>query len=154
MTEKNVRPDEVVATLRSLESVIPEFRQLTQEQIIALRRAATLRPDWVELATIAIGTCSTVQSAVATSYEELQTETQDIHRWEEVESQLRALLRGVECANLIRRHRVGLKALQVYGICKQLVRQPEHAKLQSIYEELKQKNKLGRRKKKAEAVTE
>lgn len=102
----------------------------------------------------AIGASPAISTAVASTEAELREEMDDQSRWSEVESQLRAMLRGVEGANLIRRHRLGLKALQAYGILRQLVRQPEHRDLLQYYETLKQMNKLGKRKKKGEEEAE
>jgi len=38
-------------------------------------------------------------------------------------------LKGVGATNLVRRHRVGLAALQTYSISRQLIRQKEHVGL-------------------------
>jgi len=140
----------LVDALRRYEAMVPDFRQLSNDQIIALRKAATLDPEWVTIAIAAIDSSATVQSALGTSYEELFQEIDDIKRWGIVESELRVFLKGVSNALLIRRHRVGLKALQAYGICRQLVRQREHQKLVPVVEQLQQMNKLGKRKPKAE----
>lgn len=142
---------ELVAALRQFEPLIPEYTHLTNEQIITLRRAATLSPEWVETAVNAVGASGTVQTVLGTSYEDLRYEINDIHRWSEVESVLRGMLQGVMAATLIRRHRLGIKVLQAYGIIRQLIRQDEHKEdLLTIYETLRQMNKLGKRKKKGE----
>ena len=144
---------ELVAALRQFEPLIPEYTHLTNEQIITLRRAATLSPEWVETAVNAVGASATVQTVLGTSYEDLRYEINDIHRWSEVESVLRGMLQGVMAATLIRRHRLGIKVLQAYGIIRQLIRQDEHKEdLLTIYETLRQMNKLGKRKKKVEKV--
>lgn len=156
MTKQPMSATEMIAALQQYEELIPGFRHLTNEQIIALRRAATLDPDWVRMAVSTIGASATVQMAVGESHENLRLELDDIQRWEEVESQLWKMLKGLRNANLIRRHRVGLKALQAYGIVRQLIRQPEHRdELLTHYEQLQQMNKLGKRKKKeSDPVTE
>jgi hypothetical protein len=146
--ENRIDPKELVDALRRFEPLIPDYTQLTNEQIIALRRAATLSQDWVLVAVNAIGASPPVEAVVRSTHGELLHEIDDIGRWSEVEQQLRKMLKGVMAANLIRRHRIGLTALQAYGIIRQLVRQPEHHILLPYYERLRQMNKLGKRKKK------
>ena len=141
-----VDPKTIIEMLQRLESQVPDFAHLTNAQIIAFRRAATLRPEWIETAVNAVGASEAVAGSIGSTYEELRQEIGDVPRWEEVEQALRAFLKGVASANLVRRHRIGLKALQVYGICRQLVRQPEHAQLLPYVEKMKEMNKLGRRK--------
>lgn len=149
-SETPVSAEEMIDALRRLQSQIPDYTQLSNEQIIALRRAATLSPEWVDIAVGAVGTSTTVQMILGSTFEDLRQEIESINRWDIVESQLRAMLRGAAGATLVRRHRVGLKLLQAYGIIRQLIRQPEHHELIPVYETLKQMNKLGRRKKKEE----
>jgi hypothetical protein len=149
--QTRMSPAEMVAALEQFEARIPDFGHLTNDQIIALRRVATLDPDWVDLAVIAVGASPTVEVVLGETYDALRNEIDDIYRWGQVEQQLRGMLKGIMNANLVRRHRVGLKALQAYGIIRQLIRQPEHRnELLSHYEKLKQMNKLGKRKKKTE----
>lgn len=148
MASETVDPKTLVHALRNMESQIPHYRQLTQKQSLAIRRAATLSEAWINVAVNAAGESKTVQSSINATYEDLRQEMEEIPRWEEVEAMLKVLLKGVSAANVIRRHRVGLKALQIYGICRQLVRQPEHADLIPYVEKMIEMNKLGKRKKK------
>jgi hypothetical protein len=140
----------LVDALRRYEAMVPDFQQLSNAQIIALRKAATLDPEWVTIAVAAIDVSTTVQTALGTSSAELLREIGDINRWTAVEGELDTFLRGVSNALLVRRHRVGLKVLQAYGICRQLVRQPEHQDLLPVVKKLEQMNKLGKRKPKGE----
>ncbi len=153
--QKRMSAAEMVAALEQFEALIPDFGHLTNDQIIALRRVATLDPDWVDLAVIAVGASPTVEVVLGETYDALRNEIDDINRWGQVEQQLRGMLKGIVNANLVRRHRVGLKALQAYGIIRQLIRQPEHRNdLLSHYDKLKQMNKLGKRKKTEEPPDE
>ena len=52
---------------------------------------------------------------------------------------------GVAAANLTRRHRVALAALQTYSISRQLVRQDAHEGLLPHVAEMKRLNRFGRR---------
>jgi hypothetical protein len=73
------------------------------------------------------------------------TERDDIARWANVEGELRAMLTGLASANLSRRHRLGLTALQAYAIGRQLVRKKAHADLLPLVEDLRRANRLGKR---------
>jgi hypothetical protein len=70
-------------------------------------------------------------------------------RWTQAADELRAMLQGVEGANLDRRYRLGLTALQVYSISRQLVRKKENSSLLPHVAEMKRLNKFGRKRKKA-----
>lgn len=137
--------------LRRYHARIPSFTHLTNEQIIVLRKAATLDPRWVDEAINVLASSPAMAGVVGATYHELREEIEDLWRWSEVEAEVYSLLKGIGAATLIRRHRIGQKALQIYGIARQLVRQPEHRDvLLTHVEKLQQMNKLGRRKKKTE----
>lgn len=153
-TENTIDPAELLRALESYEARIPHFRQLTNKEIITLRKAATLDPEWVTKAISALGASPTAQSIVGATDEELLVELRDATEWALVEGKLRALLRGVAAANLIRRHRIGQKALRTYAITRLLVRDREHAALIPFVETLREMNKLGKRKKKPAAPPE
>src|SRR5689334_6399794 len=134
--DQKLSAKQLVDALRQFESSIPDYAHLTNDERLALRRVATLDPEWVIHAVNAIGASRVISNVVASTDAELREEMADMGRWTEVEQQLRATLQGVEGANLIRRHRLNLKALQAYGVLRQLVRQPEHQDLLSYYETL------------------
>lgn len=149
-TDSPITPEEMLAVLEQLASRIPHFTLLTHEQSLAIRRAATLDPEWVGRAVFALDESPTIERAIGNSYEEVREEIEIDARWAVVESRLAVLMRGVKAANVLRRHAIGLKALQIYGIAKQLIRQPEHMHLIPLVEELTKMNKLGKRKPKGE----
>lgn len=86
-----------------------------------------------------------MQNAVGHTHVELREESDAAGRWTAVEDELRAMLKGVVAANLIRRHRVGLAALQAYSISRQLIRQKEHGDLLPHVQGMKRLSKFGRR---------
>jgi hypothetical protein len=51
----------------------------------------------------------------------------------------------VAAANLLRRHRIGLTALQTYQAARQLVRSDEHAHLLPLVAEMKRLNRFGKK---------
>jgi hypothetical protein len=62
------------------------------------------------------------------------------------------MLKGIAGANLVRRQRVGLVAVQAFGISRQLSRDPNYADLLPHVEEIRRLKNLGRRKKSAPQV--
>lgn len=150
LKQHTVDASEVVEALGKIAPLIPHFAQLSPEQILAMRRAATLDPNWVIEAVAAIGASPTVEGVIGNTSAELLEELGDMSRWHDVESQLQSMLRGVRGANLVRRHRIGVKVLQAYGVIRHLLRQPEHQNLLPFFEKLQQMNRLGKRKKKQE----
>jgi hypothetical protein len=148
---EHIDPAELHETLDRIQKRIDGFRPLTKEEIIAIRKAASLDRQWVEMAVAALGTSETLQHTIGATDDDLLVEIMDERAWDLVEKRLHALLTGVAATNLVRRHRIGLKALQIYGIARHLIRQPEHHHLIPFVERLQQMNKLGKRKKKAPA---
>lgn len=142
----------LVDALDRLQSRIPEFTQLTKEKSLALRKAATLDPKWLYMIITGIGASPAVESILGSTGEELMEEMADIRRWDQAESAARMLASGIAAANVVRRHRLGLKALQAYAICRQLIRQREHSDLIPFVQEMTQMNKLGKRKPKPAAA--
>jgi hypothetical protein len=150
--ETPVQPELMVEQLRALRQQIPEYAQLTVSDAKTLRGPATADAGFVTAAINAIGASPVVQSAVGLTPEALRQEASEVVRWVAVEDELRAMLKGVATANLTRRHRVGLAALQAYGISRMLVRKPEHANLLPHVAEMKRLNRFGRGKAKADPL--
>jgi hypothetical protein len=124
-----ITPEDLVAGLRAYRERIPDYGQLTVQAALQRRRVAFLKTGFVVASINAVGASDTVQTAVGQTPAELQGQQADIVRWSAVEDELRAMLKGVVAANLVRRHRLGTAALQSYSISRNLVRQPEHADL-------------------------
>ena len=149
--DQKLNASELVETLLKLESSIPDYAHLTKDERLALRSVSTLDENWVLEAIGAIGASPAIATVVGGTSGELLDELKDMRSWATVEGNLRTMLRGVEGANLVRRHRLNLKALQAYGVLRQLVRQPEHRDLLPYFQTLQRMNKLGKRKKTEEA---
>ena len=146
-----ITPEAVVEQLRALRQQIPEYTQLPSPGAQALRRAAQVSPEFAHAAINTVGASEMVQAAVGRTPEEMRQDETEIVRWTAVEDELRAMLKGVRAANLVRRHRLGLAVLQSYSIGRQLVRHPDHAHLLPHVEGMKRLNKFGRRRTKAPA---
>lgn len=140
-------PETIVEQLRAIRQQIPEFTQLPVSDTKAMLRVAHITPEFIDATINTIGASETVQNAIGRNDADLREEQNDVRRWTAVEDELRAMLRGVFAANLVRRHRVGLTVLQAYGITRQLVRQKEHANLLPHVQGMKRIPKFGRKRK-------
>lgn len=140
-------PDSIIEQLRGIRQQIPEYTQLAIPDAKAIRRVAHINADFIDAAINAVGASEIMQTAVGRTNVHLRDENEDAGRWTAVEDELRAMLKGVVAANLVRRHRVGLAALQTYNISRQLIRQKEHADLLPHYQGMKRLSKFGRRRK-------
>ncbi|HYK02141.1 MAG TPA: hypothetical protein VE974_10315 [Thermoanaerobaculia bacterium] len=145
-----VDPAELVAALREYATRIPHYTHLTNEEAVMMRKAASLDEQWIVAAINLLGASPTIERALGSSAAELQDELAGTKTWSEGEQEARALLHGITSANLVRRHAIGLKALQIYGIAQQLIREPAHQDLLTHVEKLKQMNKMRKRKGKEE----
>jgi hypothetical protein len=141
-----VEPVELIAILREYASRIPHYTHLTNAEVVTMRKAASLDPQWIVGAVNLLGASPTIERALGNSAAELLGELSATMDWSEGEQAARVLLHGIASANLVRRHALGLKALQIYGIAQQLIRQPEHHDLRTHVETLKQMNKMRKRK--------
>jgi len=94
---------------------------------------------------ITVGTSKPIAAAISTDHAVLISEREDAARWSAVEDELGTLLAGVAAANLGRRHRIGLAALQIYSISRQLVRRKENADLLPHVDNMRRANLFGRR---------
>lgn len=135
----------IVQQLRDIRAHIPEYVQLSAADAQALRRAANVDPEFVQASINAVTESDRVAGVLGRSASDLRQETVDADRWRAVEDEIRAMLNGVAAANLVRRHRIGLTALQTYNICLQLVRQKEHAALLPHVQGMKRLNKFGKK---------
>jgi hypothetical protein len=140
-------PEDVVAQLRAIRQTIPDYGQVPVATRKTMRAASAVPVHFVNASINTIGASSTVQTAVGRTPEELLQESNDVARWSAVEDELRAMLDGVAATNLARRHRLGLTALQTYGVTRQLARKPENADLLPHLSIMQSLNRFGRKKK-------
>jgi hypothetical protein len=142
-------PEDVVAQLRAVRQRIAEVTPLTQQQRRALRSHAELPNDVVQASINAIGASEHVEQALGQPAEDVRQLAEEANRWTAVADELRAMLKGIDGANLIRRKRVGLLAMQAYVISRQLARDPSNAQLLPHVQEIKRLRSLARRRKPA-----
>ena len=109
-------PDMLVQGLHYLRQRIPGFTQLSVEEKRAQARAANLDPEFLESGLHAACVWRDTKRMVKRSGEELREEHEEIHRWDVVVREMRAITDGIEAANLQRKHRLGTAILQIYKI--------------------------------------
>lgn len=117
--------DQVVEQIRSMTASLPQY----DTQVPPNRLSKLLRVDERFIAAVANGIANVpeVQQILGSSSEELRGNADESLRWTAAIDAARALVAMLEGANLQRRQRNGLKALQGYKICQQLVRDGNHA---------------------------
>jgi hypothetical protein len=138
-------PEEMVAQLRVMRTQIPLFQHLPIPDAASIRRVAHVDADFMQASFNAIGASDVVMNAVRKSPDDLRQDLDLAGRWTQVADELRSMLQGVEAANLQRRHRLGLVALQAYSISRQLVRQKEDSALLPHVTTMKRLNKFGKK---------
>jgi hypothetical protein len=140
-------PEVFVEQMRSMRQQVPEYTQLPVPSAKSMRAAAHVNSDFVQATINAAGASLPVQGMLGKTADELRQQAADATLWAVVEDELKATLQGVASANLIRRHRVGIAALQTYGFCRQAVRTKEHLDLLPHVAEMKRLNRSGRKRK-------
>ena len=138
-------PEEFVEQLRMLRQHVPDFGPLPKASANALRAAARASAEFIQASINTVGTSKPIASAISSDSVALLGEREDAARWSAVEAELRTLLAGVAAANLARSHRIGLTALQIYSIARQLVRRKENADLLPHVDHMRRANLFGKR---------
>lgn len=150
---KPMQPEEIVEILRAVREHVPEFVLMAAIDRGALKRVATaVDPEFIQESINAVGASDPLKSALGTSAEALQQDTEFTARWSKVAAELRALLDGVLAALAVRRHRLGLTALQVYNISRQLARKKENANLLPHIKAMSERNRFGRKRARPEEL--
>src|SRR5258708_2509044 len=145
--------DTLVAQLRAMRALVPEYTQLPvpeKKAIVVVAKATD--PDFVQSAINSIGASSNVQQAVGSTPEQVRQDTIDALSWTAVEEEARSFLNGIVGANLVRRYRIGKTALAAYSIATRLVQQqPDHSDLLPHVETMKRLNRFGKKRAKPAA---
>jgi len=142
-------PVALIEGLRYLQQRIPGFTQLSAEEERSLIRVASLDSDFIEAGIRAGSAWSEMQGIIGRSGEELRREADEIRRWDEVESEVRALLKGIAAANRKRRHHLGRAILDLYMLLGTTIDAASRRHLRPHYEEMQrayQNRKRKRRK--------
>jgi hypothetical protein len=132
-------PEMLVAGLRHLQQLIPEFTQLSVQEKRSHARAANLAPEFIESGLHAAAVWRDTEIFVGRSGQDLRQEHEEIRRWDVVIVEMRAITDGIEAANLKRKHRLGSAILQIYRSLRTWFRypRPDDAYMRPHYENMR-----------------
>ncbi len=148
-----LEPEAVIAQLRTIRSQIDAVEPLSKDQRKLVRQRVRILPKPVVEASInVIGVLDNVSQAIGQPLDEVRQLQTDTLRWEAVADEVRAFLKGVEGANLVRRQRLAVIAAQAYTIGAQLAKDPAKSVLVPHVEEVKRLKGAARRRKGARAA--
>lgn len=140
--------EEMLAQLRALLARVPDVPGLTAQERKLLQKGSARRLSDAELvASLDVARMSDrVAQAIGTSAATAQQVYNDAQIWGPVEREIRGVLKAVADANLVRRQRASIVALQAYAIGQELTRDPENAAIVPHVLEVKRLKALRRRK--------
>src|SRR5580765_1263561 len=145
-TPANLTPEQVVEQLRALVAQIPELPSLTPQERELVRRRGNIPLSEVQAAVNVVGSSDIVTQVVGQPAGDVQQLVVNMNRWDAVENELKSALKSVADANLVRRQRASLIAIQAYGVATQLARNPENAAIAEHVAEMKRLKAVRRRK--------
>src|SRR5207302_3082385 len=125
---------------------------LTPKERLIARRQGRMSQEVIEASAQVISASDTVLQGVGQTTDEVRQLVTDSSEWDVVERELRAMLKAVADANLVRRQRASIAASRAYLIAQQVARDPNNASLRPHVEEVKRLKALARRKKPAAQV--
>jgi len=141
-------PEAVIAQLRTMRSQMDDIAPLSKEQRKLVKQRLRMQTKPVVEASInVIGVLDNVSQAIGEPLDEVRQLQDDSLRWDAVADEARAFLKGIEGANLTRRQRLSLIAMQAYSIGTQLAKDPAKAVLLPHVEEVKRLKGVSRRRK-------
>lgn len=144
-------PEALVEQIRLLRSQMVEVTPLTPAQKRILRSQSRKQSDAVLASAVnVIGALDNVALAIGQQPGEVRRLQAEWNRWTAVAGELRALLDGVDGANLVRRQRLALISAQAYSIGTQLARDPANSVLVPHIQEVKRLKRFSNRRKTAE----
>lgn len=138
-------PEEYVDRLRALREEMAEVQPLTAAERKALRNQIITSDAVLNSSINIVDAHPLVQQSIARTSDELRVMQAEANRWTAVEAELHALLKGVSGANLIRRQRLSVLALQAYLVGAQLARDPAHSDLVPHVVEIRRLRRIARR---------
>jgi hypothetical protein len=148
-----ITPESVFEQLRTLRTQIDaELAPLTKNQQRGIKQRSKRQTNEVLQSSInIIGTADLITQAVGMPADQVRQMCDESNRWTAVADELRALLSGVEGANLVRQQQLADITKRAYAIGSSLAGDPANAALVPHVEETKRLKKLARRSKKSAA---
>jgi hypothetical protein len=129
----------LIVGLRALQRRIPEYIQLTPREERTMLRAAHLDEKFLDAGVQAVDFWPDAKAVIGWTGAELRHESEEARRWDEVERELRIVLKGVAAANLKRKYRVGKAVLRAYAMLRAIVESQlrNYVELLPYFEEMK-----------------
>ena len=142
----------LVEGLRYLQQRIPDYTQLSVAETQSLIHVASLDPEFIENGLQTAAVWDLTKPMTGRSAEELREEAEKCRRMDEVERELKVLLKGVSAANLKQKHRLGSALMLIYNTLRVSIEDRDR-KLRPYFEAMKRAF-LKRRKKSVKARAE
>jgi len=137
-------PEQAVEQLRVLLANIPGVQLLTARERELVRQSNRMPESELRAAINVVDASDKVSQAIGAAGDIRQL-LDDAGRWSAVENELNGVLKAVADANLVRRQRAVVVAMQAYGIGQQLTRDPANAVLVPHVQEVRRLKALRRR---------
>jgi hypothetical protein len=144
-------PLQLVDQIRLMQKSIPDIAPLTPVQRRALRQRARATTEILQAQITIVGASDVVEQAVGQPEGDVRQMVVDESQWALVEDELKALVAGVEGANLLRREKLAFVAGQAYRVGVSLLGDPEHKAVVPHVQEVRRLKRIASRKKKAPA---
>ena len=134
-----VRADTLSLGLRYLQQRIPGFTHLSVRETRTMSRGAHRNREIVDAGIQMAAVWESTALLLGRSAEDLREEADQTREWDETIRDARALLDGMEAANLSRKHRLGSDILKLYSVIGGLLRHPgpETAYVAPYYEQMR-----------------
>ena len=149
-TAPMLTPEQAVEQLRAMLQQIPDVPSLTAQERKLLHGHTRMPESEVQASINVVGASDKVANVLGQPVDAVRQLVDDANRWTVVEQEVRGVLKGVSDANLVRRQRAKVIAIQAYSIGQQLVRDPANAVLVPHVQEIKRLKSFSRRKKPAQ----
>jgi hypothetical protein len=126
----------LLAGLHQLKERIPDYTHLTPREARGMGRAANLDPEFVNAGVHTVSSWPDAKEMVGWSGEELRQLVDETRRWDDVERELRIVLKGISDANVKRKNELGSAILLIYAILPRLMKRAGTQWLRPYYEEM------------------
>ena len=126
----------LLAGLLQLKDRIPDYTHLTARESRGMGRTANLDPEFVSAGLHTVSSTPNAKEFWGWSGEELRQLADDARRWDDVERELRIVLKGITDANRKRKNSLGFAILFVYGLLRRLAKKRGTEWLRPYYDEM------------------
>jgi len=127
----------LVAGFRQLQARIPGYVHLTTPEARGMGRTAKLDPEFVSAGLHAASAWPDTKRLVGLSGEEMRDLDDEARRWDQVERELRIVLKGISDANLTRKNKLGRAILKLYWRLADGLKGRDIEWLRPYYEEMR-----------------